>query len=206
MNKIRPNPFFPSEVKSLSRELGVLWRELSNAVNELITNSGGTTATIWEKIETKSIAAANTVIFTFDRSLYSEFKFVVDGAQPSSDAVNLRMFVGYSGTYPTAESSLLSHGVSVTDSNAVSGNVGNAATEYCNCEITLKLPASSVTSGYAYESFATWKNSSGNSESSIIWAVHTGSAARSWNSVRFQWPDASNFVATGTITMYGLTR
>jgi hypothetical protein len=44
--KIRPNPFFPVEQQRLSRELGVLWRELATSVNELVdaylgTSTGG---------------------------------------------------------------------------------------------------------------------------------------------------------------------
>ena len=35
MRKIRANPFFPDEVKNLSRELGVLWRELATSINGL---------------------------------------------------------------------------------------------------------------------------------------------------------------------------
>ena len=45
MSKIRPNPLFPVDVKPLSRELGVLWRELAtnvNATQDLIAGNGGT--------------------------------------------------------------------------------------------------------------------------------------------------------------------
>ena len=45
MSKIRPNPLFPVDVKPLSRELGVLWRELAtnvNATQDLIDGNGGT--------------------------------------------------------------------------------------------------------------------------------------------------------------------
>lgn len=45
MSKIRPNPLFPPEIKQLSRELGVLWRELAtnvNATQDLIDGNGGT--------------------------------------------------------------------------------------------------------------------------------------------------------------------
>ena len=44
MSKIRPNPLFPTEAKPLSRELGVLWRELAtnvNATQDLIDGNGG---------------------------------------------------------------------------------------------------------------------------------------------------------------------
>ena len=48
--KISPNPFFPDLPKPLSRELGVLWRELATTVNALIlaytgeNSTGGTGA------------------------------------------------------------------------------------------------------------------------------------------------------------------
>ena len=39
--KIRPNPFFPADSKPLSRELGVLWRELATSVNTLVEGFTG---------------------------------------------------------------------------------------------------------------------------------------------------------------------
>jgi hypothetical protein len=45
MNKIRPNPFFPGEVKSLSNAIGVLWRELATAINQIIDAINGTEVT-----------------------------------------------------------------------------------------------------------------------------------------------------------------
>ena len=45
MSKIRSNPLFPVDIKQLSREMGVLWRELATSVNatqDLIDGSGGT--------------------------------------------------------------------------------------------------------------------------------------------------------------------
>jgi hypothetical protein len=45
MNKIRPNPFFPGEVKSLSNAIGVLWRELATAINQIIDAINGTAST-----------------------------------------------------------------------------------------------------------------------------------------------------------------
>ena len=43
--KLRPNPFFPEEPKPLSRELGVLWRELATTVNALILAYTGNDST-----------------------------------------------------------------------------------------------------------------------------------------------------------------
>ena len=43
--KLRPNPFFPDESKPLSRELGVLWRELATTVNALILAYTGNDST-----------------------------------------------------------------------------------------------------------------------------------------------------------------
>ena len=40
--KIRSNPFFPDMPKPLSRELGVLWRELATSVNTLVEGFTGT--------------------------------------------------------------------------------------------------------------------------------------------------------------------
>jgi hypothetical protein len=42
--KIRANPLFPNDTKQLSRELGILWRELATMVNSSIAetvSSGG---------------------------------------------------------------------------------------------------------------------------------------------------------------------
>ena len=39
--KIRGNPFFPTEIFALCRELGVLWRELATTVNTLINAFNG---------------------------------------------------------------------------------------------------------------------------------------------------------------------
>ena len=39
--KIRPNPLFPTEAKPMSRELGVLWRELATSLNSLIDAFNG---------------------------------------------------------------------------------------------------------------------------------------------------------------------
>jgi hypothetical protein len=41
--KLRVNPLFPNDTKQLSRELGILWRELATMVNSSIaeTVSGG---------------------------------------------------------------------------------------------------------------------------------------------------------------------
>ena len=45
MNKIRPNPFFPGEAKPLGNALGVLWRELATAINQIIDAINGTEST-----------------------------------------------------------------------------------------------------------------------------------------------------------------
>ena len=42
MSKVRPNPLFPDKLPNLSRELGVLWRELATAVNGVIDSIDGT--------------------------------------------------------------------------------------------------------------------------------------------------------------------
>jgi hypothetical protein len=53
--KIRNNPKFPVEITQLSRELGILWRELASSLNNLIEaysgvdsgGSGGGTSNRW---------------------------------------------------------------------------------------------------------------------------------------------------------------
>lgn len=180
----------------------------------------------WEFVETWTATATTSHDFDLQEDIYCEWKFVIDGVIPNTDGVFLLMRPGYSGgtvfdssngfagyqfgsiragTWKWAINGYTVIGAIGQGSVYPERGVGTAANEHAHAVITIGGLGSALPGGFVYESKCGFIDTSNDAAQDVITGGYTGTAERTWDSVRFLW-SSGNFEAGGTITMFGLKR
>jgi len=163
---------------------------------------------VWTQITAATnITAVANLDITFDETLYSEIKVVIEDAVPATDGADLYFRALYNNGASVETGSYYDDGTSTTIAGSTNG-VGSAAGEGCSGSIHLYAFATAYGSLVGASNFS-WKNSVGDTYTSAGNAITidgaTGSICRAYDGIRLFW-SSGNFEANGTYTVYGLTR
>lgn len=199
-----------------------------DAVNVLDPQSGSIAASItgWTLIESWTPTAVNSKDFTWDESLYSEIKIVLEGCAPATDDSDFACYLGhtngtvfytgasdYANTYRTIDGITLQEYTASDDRIRISSDgiigatgdgVGSASGEGISSTIALRGMNSIVSKAYFTVNSA-WEDLLNNGlVGNITGFVIDGTAdTTALDSIRLIW-EAGNFQTVGKVTVYGL--
>lgn len=188
---------------------------LENLTQEINDILDGTAAVggAWEQISETTPTAANTVSITFDETLYTAVRLEFEELQVATDSIYLAVRLGSAdggtiynstGDYIGMFDDMAGTWSAIADTSMVvitPSSVGNAAGEYLSGSVEVKNFAS--------------VNQGGTITADVLYHNTTGQQAHRWAKGALDQQEAAidtiqlllesgNFVATGTIKLYGL--
>lgn len=214
---------FDAGVSILAYNHNAAWQAAAPTGAVLVTSTGVSTASGWERIEEWIPTAVSAKDFTWNESLYSEIKLVIEGVQPTSGS-ELRMLLGSAdGTniWSSANSynwdRRIITNIATTGSNVGAGyylplsyggaNVSSTTGEGFSGEVSIAGVGSTV-SQPVYD-FKTVHEDTGNNQhagSGYGRITSSSAAAAMVDTARLTWGGGTFAPGVGRVFIYGLKR